>query len=387
MTSEAETSAPPSQEPLRRPVIWTIVGDKAGDNGQVETVARALERCPEFDCARKYVHVKEPYVVAKPREEAAVYHIDPEKSDKLEGPWPDLIVTIGRRLTMVALWVQQQSEGHAKIALLGKPSGRIESYDLVVVSGEIQAPPLPNILPIGLPLMRVDKDAIDTAAADWQARLSDLPRPLIAIMIGGPTGPYMFDSSVVDEILRLAEKVRSEWGGTPYVITSRRTPQSLVDRLKAKLPDAARLFVWGDSASENPYRAMLGLADGIVVTGDSISMMVEVARLGRPLAILPLPLSVIGRLDQYRREFTRRLFAPVTSSGGVKPLVYILYKIGLLSQTRDFREFHRYLVQRGLAVWAGEPFPSTDAAATDDTQQVVDRIRDLMIPQASKEAS
>ena len=34
---------------------------------------------------------------------------------------------------------------------------------------------------------------------------------------------------------------------------------------------------------------LLGLADGFVVTGDSISMMVEIARLGRPLAIFDLP--------------------------------------------------------------------------------------------------
>jgi len=387
MTTEAKTSSPPAKETPWRPTIWAVLGDKAGDNGQVETVARALERCGEFDCSRKYLHVKEPYVLAKPREEAAIYHLDLEKSEKLKAPWPDLIITIGRRLTMAALWVQQQSGGRAKIALLGKPSGRIENYDLVVVSGEIQAPPLPNILPIGLPLMRVDKEAINAAVQEWAPRLSDLPRPLIAIMIGGPTGPYMFDASVVDRILDLAEVVRGKWGGTAYVITSRRTPRPLVERLETKLPDAARLFTWGNDAAENPYRALLGLADGIVVTGDSISMMVEVARLGRPLAILPLPVSIIGRLDQYRREFTRRLFAPVASSGGVRPLVYGLYKLGLLSQTRDFEEFHRYLIGRGLAVWAGEPFPYCNGAATDDTQKVVDRIRDLMISRASQEAS
>ncbi len=55
---------------------------------------------------------------------------------------------------------------------------------------------------------------------------------------------------------------------------------------------------------------LLGLADRFIVTGDSISMMVEVTRLGKPLEILPLPCGLLGTLDQVRRSLARWLFNP-----------------------------------------------------------------------------
>ena len=57
---------------------------------------------------------------------------------------------------------------------------------------------------------------------------------------------------------------------------------------RIELPAGARLYRWHDGGA-NPYHALLGLADRFVVTGDSVSMMVEVARLGKPLAIFALP--------------------------------------------------------------------------------------------------
>ncbi len=69
---------------------------------------------------------------------------------------------------------------------------------------------------------------------------------------------------------------------------------------------SARLFAWGPQAGDNPYLALLGLADRFVVTGDSISMMVEVARLGRPLAIFPLPVRK-GPVAALRQALAQRL--------------------------------------------------------------------------------
>ena len=40
--------------------------------------------------------------------------------------------------------------------------------------------------------MRVDEAAVATAA-DARASIADLPRPLVALLVGGPTKPYVFD--------------------------------------------------------------------------------------------------------------------------------------------------------------------------------------------------
>ena len=358
------------------PSIWLVLGDKKGDNGQVYTLADALGWRYEL----KNIQMLEPYVFGKPKVGPTLYHIDREKSDALVPPWPDLIITVGRRPANVALWIREQSGRRTKIVLVGKPSGLMNQFDLIVASGENQFPPLENVLPVSLPLMRVDEKGVAAAADVWKDRLAALSRPLIGMMVGGPTGPFVFDQTVTDRLVAVANEI-AQSGGTPYITTSRRTPETVVTNLKRHLSPEAALFEWKAEAENNPYLGLLGLADGFIVTGDSISMMVEVVRLRKPLAILSLPTSIVGSMDQFRRSLARLLFAPPSKTlvGRLRALLArTVYTTGFITHTRDFRAFHQMLVDRGLAVWAGEGFPQPSGEVPDDAGVVVRRIRALM---------
>jgi mitochondrial fission protein ELM1 len=39
----------------------------------------------------------------------------------LQPPWPDIVVTIGRRPSMVGLWVKAQSAGATRLVIVGRP--------------------------------------------------------------------------------------------------------------------------------------------------------------------------------------------------------------------------------------------------------------------------
>ena len=156
------------------PRTWVILSDKRGDNGQVETIVEALG----WPVERKTVQMLPRYVLGKPRYRHSLSHIDPERSDPIEPPWTDLIITVGRRPSMVALWVRRQSGNRTKIVLVGKPSGHMPAFALVVASAENQMPPLPNFLPTTLPLMRI-------AEADVEAGLEEEhPLALRAVVVG-----------------------------------------------------------------------------------------------------------------------------------------------------------------------------------------------------------
>ena len=354
------------------PKVWLVLGDKRGDNSQVEVVAEALG----WPCERKSLQMRAPYVVGKPWVRPSLHHIDLARSDPLEPPWPDLVITIGRRPSMAALWIARQSGGHTKLVLLGKPSGMTRRFDLVIAGAENQMPALPNVMQVTLPLMRVDEGAVAAATAAWRPRLADLPRPLIGFLIGGPTGPFVFDESVTERLLGLIGEAAAA-GGTPYITTSRRTPKAAVDDLQARLPEGARLFRWTPDALDNPYLGLLGLADGFVVTGDSISMMVEIAGLRKPLSILELPCSWLGRLDMTRRALIRRMFDIQQAGPLRRALVRGLHRTGVLSQTRDFEAFYQLLIERGLAARAGEGFPQPSGRVPDELSMVVGRIKAL----------
>lgn len=360
-----------------QPRVWLVLGDKSGDNRQVETLAEALG----WICERKHIAMRDAFVYAKPRVRPSLHHIDTTRSDSLQPPWPDLIITVGRRPSMVALWIREQSEGHAKIVLLGKPSGRLQWYDLVISSAENAIAPFPNVIPITLPLMQVDRAAIAAEGRLWEEKFSALRKPVIGVLVGGPTMPFVYRQAMTRRVLHTCRQIAKVQGGTPYVTTSRRTPAALVETLKAELPVEARLFAWTPEAAANPYHGLLALADGFVVTADSISMAVEVALLRKPLIILPVPVGILGALDQLRRSFIRWLFAAGQSGPGGKMrkgLARVLYCLRLVNQTRDFQAFYRSLYRKGLAVPAGQdpgPAPST---LPDELPLVIARIRALI---------
>ncbi|WP_051152161.1 mitochondrial fission ELM1 family protein [Fodinicurvata sediminis] len=339
------------------PTVWLLLGDKLGDNAQVEALAGALG----WPVVRRHLSFREPYIHGKPEFRPDLYHIDPESSDRLQPPWPDLILTIGRRPSMAALWVKQQSGGRTKVALIGRPKKQFDAFDLVIGTPQYHLPRRPNVINLDLPLMRVDPNRLAEQRAQWQDALEPLPRPLIAVLVGGPTKPFALDAAAIARLVARVEALQQDEGGTLYFTTSRRTPPEVADALLAALPPGARFFRWEPDAagnpttSDNPYLGLLAHADRFVVTGDSISMMVEVASLGRPLAIFPLPLrrQHLSRL----RHGLRRLFQ---------------------AAPRDLPKLHASLYRQELAVPLGRPFRQPARIPQNERDRVVRHLEALM---------
>ena len=362
---------------MPKPRTWLLLAEKAGDNAQVEALASGLPWPSEV----RRLRMRPEWLLAKPPVRPNLDYIDLQQSDALEPPWPDLVITMGRRTSSAALWIQERSAGRTKIVLVGKPSGAWDRMALVVGSAEILLPPLPNVLKIRLPLLRIERSRVTRAAEVWRPRLQTLPHPLVALLVGGPTRPFVYDASVTRQLVAIAERVLAD-GGTPFITTSRRTPTALADALESELPKAARLHRWRPDAplEENPYLGLLGLADGFVVTADSASMVVEVASLGRPLGILRLPAGRFGSLELARRRMLRRLFEPA----GARALDALrcrlaraAFRARLIWASRDFRVLYEWLVAQDFAVWAGEPLVSPPRSLPDERERVARRVEML----------
>ena len=144
-------------------------------------------------------------------------------------------------------------------------------------------------------------------------------------------------------------------GGTLYAVTSRRTPPETVEAMTQVLPKDCVLYRWKAADPENPYLGLLALGDRFVVTGDSISMLVEVARLGKPLAIAATEkTNIIDRL--------------------------------IPGKPRDNCILHEYLYKGGWAVQLGKPFVTPVHPPPDDTEVAAARLR-LLLPTEDKSRS
>ena len=216
--------------------------------------------------------------------------LDPRRSDPLAPPWPGLIITAGRRNEPVARWIQRQAggPGYCRLVHVGRPWAPIEAFDLIVTTPQYDLPEHPRILRTEAPMHRIRPSALAEAAARWRPRLEGLPEPRITVLMGGHVGPWIFDPAKGRDLGRRVNAMAQELGGSLLVSTSVRTPAAVVDALEAELGAPHLVYRWRRDDPDNPYLAFLGLAERIVVTSDSMSMLVEAIATGRPVWIYDL---------------------------------------------------------------------------------------------------
>ena len=192
---------------------------------------------------------------------------------RLPRPWPDLLISCGRRSAAVSAAVRRATGGRTFAVHIQNPRASLRCFDLVV---PLQHDGLtgPNVVATRAALHPITPDKLAAASAEWRGRLGDLH---VAVMLGGRTRSYRFTRETVD---KLAEGL-ARLDGPLAVTPSRRTEPGVVAALKARLPDA---WVW-DGDGPNPYLGMLALARHIVVTEDSVSMVSEAISTGKPVYV------------------------------------------------------------------------------------------------------
>lgn len=353
------------------PRVWALTSEKAGDNAQVLAVARSLGWPFEVKALRHRGLDHFRHRLLGP----GLRSLEPASAAALAPPWPDLVIAMGRRQAPVALWIRARSGGRAKLVQLGRPRIDLARFDLVVVPPQFRIPARPNVVRLTLPLARPDPAAIDRAVASWRARIEALPPPRTVLLVGGPAVPYVLDETVARRMMADGRALLAREGGSLVILASRRTPAAVARVLDGERPAAGFFWPWSPQG-ENPYLACLALAERFVVTGDSASMLAEVAQQGKPLAIYDLPrrpsaayrlyARLAGWLHEEAAPYRRRLAAD------------LLDRTGLLSYSRDLAAFHRALLDRGLAVRFGQPFPASAAPPPDEAARVARRIVALM---------
>jgi hypothetical protein len=327
---------------IRQPLIWLLLAEKQGDNRQVLSLAAGLP----WHCVRKQVLPLERFVLGKPFFRPSIAHLDPQRSDPLEPPWPELIITIGRRPTMAALWIRRQSGGHSRIVLIGRQPRYLDEFALVISSCQYITANDPRIMRIALPLD-------DSTHAAPEAAAGGPPQSMrgdeLALLIGGPTRTFRLRPADAEAMLR---EVQPLCNGTPLrVLTSRRTPAAVCAALQAALPAGARLLPWQPGGpTTSAYADALQSCSHFAVTGDSISMVCDVVRQGKPLVIVRLPFrhALIG----WWHESLRKVAPQPDDTTTPKPFARLLRGLldaRVLRLPRSFDVFYEFLFRHGSA--------------------------------------
>jgi mitochondrial fission protein ELM1 len=157
------------------------MGDRVGDNSQVLGLGEALG-WPLVE--KHFIYTPWEKLVNLPFG-SHVLGVVKERSSALEAPWPDLVISAGRKNEPIARYIRKQADKRVRLIHVGRPWAKPSTWDLVITTPQYRLPRDPNIVHNETPLHRVTRARLDEAARAWEARVAHLPRPRIAVLAGG----------------------------------------------------------------------------------------------------------------------------------------------------------------------------------------------------------
>lgn len=357
-STEAGTPAPALRAQViqatgqRQPIVWVLKCHRVGDHAQSLALARALGW--PFIVKETEFHWYELFFALASCATLAGLHRS--RSSRLEPPWPDLIILAGRRNETPAKWIRKQSGGRTRIVVIGRYWTPPNELDFVVTTPQFRLPTSPNVLLNTLPLQPANTPALAEAAEVWAPRLGDTRGPYLTVLVGGTSGPYTFSRESARRLGRDASALARSLGATLLVSTSARTTHGAMRALERAIDVPYHFYRWRPHDADNPHLGFLALADTIIVTADSLSMIAEACSTGRPVYLFEFgggPAAMRGpRLADTRiRQWWR--WSQIRDQGILR-LPYA-WAIGLpawrINRSRDIRLAQDRVIASGQAQW------------------------------------
>jgi uncharacterized protein len=262
-------------------IVWAVTTGEAGMRAQALGLAEALD----LPFEERRIRLRRPWSWLPGHYcPFPLAGIDPAH-DPLAPPWPDILITCGRRSTAVSMAIRKRSKGRTLTVHLQNPQTPLSAFDLVVahphdgIAGE-------NVLLVETTIHRVTSDKLAQARNDFAPAFDAYPSPRLGVLLGGRTRKGGFGDSDI-AVLLAGLNAHLETGGSLLITPSRRTEECVVAALRQRFADNPRVLLW-DGTGENPYFGILSLSDRLVVTADSTSMVSEALGTGSPVDLIPL---------------------------------------------------------------------------------------------------
>jgi|GEM_PF-149273 len=276
--------------------IWVLLDDRQGNSSQSIGVAEALGLPYQTKQIDFNAFIRLPNLLIN----HSKLGLKEASSTLITPPFPDIVIATARRLGIVASYIKHQNPATFVIQIQnpGKP---LRQFDLIAAPKHDNLPDAANIIhTVGAP-HRVTLEKLAKEAALWQERTQHLTAPKIAVLVGGSVRTHEFAEKHGVLLATLASQLANTLNGSLMVTTSRRTGTVIPKIIEANITAPQLFHTWNDKEThaENPFYGFLGLADYVIVTGDSISMCSEACATGKPVYIYTSPDFVPPKHQQF----------------------------------------------------------------------------------------
>ena len=241
---------------------------------QVEGMAKALNT----EYTHKIVRLSFPWNLIPPKFTPISQIVLKDKIYITENETPDLIISCGRKSVVPSIFLKRKNSKIFTIHIQD-PKVSFKNFDAIVapehdnLSGN-------NIYSSKGAIHYITQSEIDNAKTYLKKNINS--EKVVSLILGGPNKYYNFDK---DQLVNIFNQIKSDFVSRGYkviVIPSMRTPKSSIELAIKEMSSCGHVV---DKVDKKAYLSAYALANYVIVTCDSTSMISEAATSGKPIFV------------------------------------------------------------------------------------------------------
>ena len=241
---------------------------------QVEGMAKALNT----EYSHKIVRLSFPWNLVPPKFTPISEIILKDKTYLNESEMSDLIISCGRKSVIPSILLKKKNPKIFTIHIQD-PKVSFKNFD-AIIAPEHDSLSGDNVYSSKGAIHYITESDIKKAEPYLTNKIKS--QKLVSLILGGPNKYYSFNK---DQLIEIFNEIKSKFISNGYkviVIPSMRTPKTSIEMAIKELSASGYVV---SSIDKQAYLSALALADNVVVTCDSTSMISEAATSGKPIFV------------------------------------------------------------------------------------------------------
>ena len=241
---------------------------------QVEGMAKAINA----DFSHKIIRLSFPWNLVPPKFSPISSIVLKDRNYITEEETPDLVISCGRKSVIPSILLKKKNPKIFTIHIQD-PKVSLKNFDVIIapehdnLNGE-------NVFSSKGAIHYITEIEIEKAKPYLANKIKS--NKIVSLILGGPNKYYKFDK---DQLTKIFNTIKSDFISKDYkiiVIPSMRTPKESIDLAIKEFGEYGYVV---NKVDKQAYLSAYALADYIVVTCDSTSMISEASTSGKPIFI------------------------------------------------------------------------------------------------------
>ena len=255
---------------------------------QVEGLAKALD----LDFIHEKIELNNFWKLLPPKITPAQNFVFKNKIDQDF----NVLISCGRKSVIPSVYLKNKYKDKIINIHIQDPKVSLNNFDFIVVP-EHDGLTGKNVLTSKGAIHYLTNDELKQNESYLKSRV-DNQKKIVTFIIGGPNKYYSYDDKIIDKVFVKIENNFIKKNYQAIIIPSMRTPKNIIEKAQNYF-DKNQIVI--PDVDKKAYLSSLKLANHIVVTCDSTSMISEAAITGKPIYVVQM--STIKSNQRFKEFF------------------------------------------------------------------------------------